>query len=88
MDKYKSTAQHRRVWPSIQRPDGSTLELDPGETAELDLPKGFKDPALEVVEKKLTKKQQEEQDKKDQEEKEKAAADAEAETAADKENQS
>lgn len=32
---YRNTDVHRRSWPTIQKPDGSTLELDPGETVEL-----------------------------------------------------
>lgn len=44
---YKNTSGIRRVWPQLQRPDGSTLELDAGESAELDLPAGFKDTNLQ-----------------------------------------
>lgn len=38
---------HTRVWPGIIRPDnGQTLELEPGGTAQLDLPDDFSDPYL------------------------------------------
>jgi hypothetical protein len=37
MDTYRNTSEHRRVWPNVRRPDGSTLELEPGEECALDL---------------------------------------------------
>ena len=43
---FTNTDVHGRVWPHIQRPDGSTLELAPGESAEVDLPEEFSDPHL------------------------------------------
>lgn len=43
---YKNASGEPRVWPGIQKPDGSTLELDPNETAELDLPDDFDDTFL------------------------------------------
>jgi hypothetical protein len=49
MTTYKNTAGELRVWPSIQRPDGRTLELEASETADLDLPTNFEDPYLQVV---------------------------------------
>lgn len=33
--QYKNISDVRCIWPAVQRPDGSTLELGPGETAEL-----------------------------------------------------
>lgn len=44
--EYTNTDSQRRVWPDIQLPDGHTLELDAGETVELDLAAGFDDPFL------------------------------------------
>lgn len=37
MDSFTNTDVHARVWPSIQRPDGRTLALEPGESADLDV---------------------------------------------------
>ena len=47
MTEFVNKGSERRVWPGIQREDGRTLELDPGESAELDLPPRFKDPYLQ-----------------------------------------
>jgi hypothetical protein len=51
---YKNTSDEQRTWPSLQRPDGATLELAPGEEVDLDLPAGFEDlhlkPSLATVE--------------------------------------
>lgn len=47
---YKNYSEEQRVWPGVQRPDGTTLELEPGEVVELDdLPEGFNDPYLKPV---------------------------------------
>jgi hypothetical protein len=43
---YKNDSDESRLWPSISTSDGSTLELAPGEEAELDLPEGFEDEYL------------------------------------------
>lgn len=40
-----NTSEQRRYWPSLSA-DGHTLELDPGEGAEVDVPEGFDDPWL------------------------------------------
>lgn len=40
----------RRWWADLVNADsGRTLELDPGESAPVDIPDGFTDPWLEVV---------------------------------------
>jgi|HubBroStandDraft_6_1064221.scaffolds.fasta_scaffold209095_2 hypothetical protein len=46
MAVYRNADYQTRVWPSLQRSDGRTLELGPDETAELDLPDDFADPFL------------------------------------------
>ncbi len=56
MNTFRNTDTHRRVWPSITKPDGTTLELGPSEAIELDLPRTFTDAHLESV-KKPTKKE-------------------------------
>lgn len=43
MAVYRNADYQTRVWPSIQRPNGRTLELEPGEEVELDLPDDFVD---------------------------------------------
>jgi len=43
MAVYRNADYLTRVWPHIQRPDGRTLELEPGEEVELDLPDDFVD---------------------------------------------
>jgi hypothetical protein len=43
---YQNTSSEQRLWPSLQRPDGTTLELAPGEEITLDLPLDFEDPHL------------------------------------------
>jgi len=94
MGQYRNTTEQRRVWPTIQRPDGTTLDLEPGETAELELPENFSDATLEDVAppKKLTKKEQEAQDKavaaEAAAEQEAAAAAAAAETTTEQGEQS
>lgn len=89
MTEFKNTTGERRVWPTIQRPDGTTLELDVDETADLDVPEDFKAAGLTSTapEKKLTKK---EKDKAKVDADSAAAADAEpdANANADKETQS
>ena len=40
---------HTRVWPGLQRADGRTLELEPDEECELDLPETFADEHLRAV---------------------------------------
>jgi len=47
--RFKNHDDNRRVWTGIQLEDGSTLELGPGESIELDLPKSFRDPHLRPV---------------------------------------
>jgi hypothetical protein len=44
-----NTDVNTRVWPRLQLADGHTLELGPGEAAEIDLPAGFEDPYLKPV---------------------------------------
>ena len=46
MPVYRNADYQTRVWPSLQRPDGRTLELEPGETVELELPEDFTDTHL------------------------------------------
>lgn len=46
MDTFTNADVESRVWPTISRPDGSTLTLGPGESADLDLPDNFADPYL------------------------------------------
>lgn len=62
MQTVENTSDEVRVWPAIQTstdrhvgeelvPAGTTLELEPGESAEVeDLPEDFEDPYLKVVE--------------------------------------
>lgn len=38
MPFYRNTDTHRRVWMDVTRPDGSTLELAPGEVGETSAP--------------------------------------------------
>lgn len=45
-DLWKNVDVHTRVWTHLQRPDGRTLELQPGEEVELDLSGDFDDPYL------------------------------------------
>ena len=47
MTEFVNNGSERRVWTGIQREDGRTLELDPGETVELDLSARFRDPYLQ-----------------------------------------
>lgn len=47
MPRYRNTDDHRRVWGKLQRPDGRTLELDPGEV--VDLNETTDAPYLELV---------------------------------------
>lgn len=35
MPVYRNTDSETRIWPTLQRPDGRTLELAPGEEAEV-----------------------------------------------------
>lgn len=51
-----NTDSHHRVWPTIQDLNGFTLALNSGATADLDLPKDFRDPYLKVVRGKSVKK--------------------------------
>ena len=46
MTLFKNSDVHARVWTHVQRPDGRTLELEPGEEVELDLSDGFEDAYL------------------------------------------
>jgi hypothetical protein len=45
---YQNTSSEQRTWPAIQH-DGHTLELAPGEQADLELPEGFEDQYLQPV---------------------------------------
>jgi hypothetical protein len=47
--EYVNTDVQDRVWPTIQRPDGRTLELGPSETVELELGPDFEDSFLKPV---------------------------------------
>jgi len=49
MQTVENVSDHRRVWPALQTPEGTTLELAPGETAEVALPEDFEDPYLKVL---------------------------------------
>jgi hypothetical protein len=49
MRTFRNTDVHVRVWPSLQRPDGRTLELEPNEEADLLLPSDFEDAHLKQV---------------------------------------
>ena len=46
MTEFVNKDDVRRVWTTITNADGGTLELDPGESAVLELPKDFVDPYL------------------------------------------
>jgi len=46
LTSYLNASDERRTWTRITRPDGRTLELAPGEEAELDLAEDFSDPFL------------------------------------------
>lgn len=46
---FVNSGDESRTWPGIQRPDGSTLQLEPGETADLELPAHFQDEYLKPV---------------------------------------
>ena len=53
----RNDSEGRRRWDSLSVDDPEvghphTLELDPGETAEVDLPEGFTDPHLVQIDKK------------------------------------
>ncbi len=48
MQTVENISGERRVWPNIQTAEGPSLELDPGETAEVDVPEGFRDPHLKA----------------------------------------
>ena len=50
LNRFVNIGEAIRVWGTISRPDtGQTLQLEPGETADLSLPKDFTDPYLEYV---------------------------------------
>lgn len=49
MGLFRNADVATRVWPSLSAPDGSTLRLGPGETAEVDVPDGFADAWLRPV---------------------------------------
>ena len=50
LNRFVNIGEAVRVWGTISRPDtGQTLQLEPRETADLDLPKDFTDPYLEYV---------------------------------------
>lgn len=45
--RYTNTSNATRIWLTLTNPEtGTTLELAPGESAELDLPADFTDPFL------------------------------------------
>ena len=45
-----NTSSSRRHWNHLRNEEtGTTLELDPDESAEVELPEGFDDPNLEVT---------------------------------------
>lgn len=46
---FKNGDVYHRIWPSLQTPDGHTVDLDPEEQVQLDLPDNFKDPFLVPV---------------------------------------
>lgn len=75
MQKYRNTSESRRVWTHIQLPDLSTLELDSGETVELELPDDFEDTYLKPG---FTKKEQADAAKAAQKQADKEAAEAAA----------
>jgi hypothetical protein len=47
--RFKNHDSNTRMWLTLHREDGRTLELEPGETVDLDLPKDFSDPHLRPV---------------------------------------
>lgn len=62
MQTVENASEHTRSWPALQvaedtknvdgdvvRAAGSTLELDPGESAQVELPEGFEDEHLRVL---------------------------------------
>jgi hypothetical protein len=44
--EYENCDNQRRVWPALTAPNGKTLQLDPGESVDLDLAADFEDPYL------------------------------------------
>lgn len=54
MQTYVNSGSQARYWPDLTTDGGGTLSLEPGQTADLDLPAGFSDPWLVPV-KKTTK---------------------------------
>lgn len=49
METFVNTGEQSYTWPRIQRADGRTLELAPGEQAELDVAPDFSAPHLARV---------------------------------------
>jgi hypothetical protein len=77
--KYVNTDANRRVWSNIQLPDGTTLELGPGEAVDIEGPR-IKDTVLKPA--KPTKKEQTEQKKEQKDDDAAAAVDAVADDVA------
>ena len=46
MPRYVNTDYQTRVWPDLKGPDGRTLELGPGQSADVEVPDDFDDPYL------------------------------------------
>ncbi|HVA08719.1 MAG TPA: hypothetical protein VNG12_18450 [Acidimicrobiales bacterium] len=56
MPTVTNTSPDRRVWTRLQREDGRTLELGPGESAEnVELPEGFTSQFLSVATERATR---------------------------------
>lgn len=73
--RFKNFDSNTRTWLNLQREDGRTLELEPGETVDLDLPKDFSDPHLRpIVTKRESKAEAEKREKVEAEEAEALAA--------------
>lgn len=53
---FKNNDHEHRLWPTLQTPDGKTVDLDPGEKVKLDLPEDFQDTHLVPVPSNVTKK--------------------------------
>ncbi len=48
MGTFYNASEHTRFWPALRNSAGRTLELAPGEEAELDLPADFEDAYLKA----------------------------------------
>lgn len=50
MPRYVNASAHRRTWSRLRNKEtGRTLDLAPGEEAEVEVPQGFEDPYLQAV---------------------------------------